>query len=180
MTNDKTVTLQRDCEALLVPQAAATTVEAGTRVRILQSVGDAHTVMTDRQQVLRIDAENSDALGLDPPAKRNPSPAAGTLFDQCMEELQNCYDPEFPVNIVDLGLVYVCQVSPLPEGGYEVLVLMTLTSPACGMGDILKIEVERKLANLPDVNRVKVEFLFDPPWDMERMTDAARLQLGLM
>lgn len=177
------VVLKRDCAAQQVPQGAPVALSAGTRVTIVQSLGDWHTVLTARRQMLRVAAEDSDALGVGPPEKpagAAPGPEQTSLEERCLEALRTCYDPELPVNVVDLGLVYSCQVSPLFDGGHDVLVLMTLTSPGCGMADMLKMEIEEKLAEQPGVARVRVEIVFDPPWDMARMTDAARLQLGLL
>lgn len=183
MGHDTEVTLNRDCRAQQVPQGMATTLPAGTPVTIVQSLGDWHTVMTERRQLLRIAAEDSDALGVKPPQRLASGASASdrsSLEQRCLERLESCYDPEFPANVVDLGLVYVCEVTPLPDGGHEILVLMTLTAPGCGMGDVMKQEIEGKLAELPGVERVCVEIVFDPPWTPSRMTEAARLQLGLL
>ena len=100
--------------------------------------------------------------------------------EHCLEVLKTCYDPELPVNIVDLGLIYACRLTKRPEGGHDVVVQMTLTAPGCPMSDQLKREVEEKLMDLSGVHRARVELVFDPPWDTSRMTEAARLQLGLM
>lgn len=178
-----TVNLLRDCNAMEVPQGSMITVPEGTPVRILQSLGDSHTVITERRQMLRIDAADSDALGVDPPQKPKATLSDAerqSIEERCIEALETCYDPELPVNVVDLGLVYVCQVTPLAEGGNEVLVLMTVTSPGCGMSDILVNEVEQKLSAVEGVRSVKVDIVFDPPWTPDRMTDTARLMLGMM
>lgn len=184
MSKTESITLSRDCKATAVPQGMTAVIQRGTEVKILQSVGDAHTVIGPRGQMLRIAGEDSDALGIEPPKKPEASAAAtadgDSVRELCMAQLRTCYDPEFPVDIVELGLVYVCQVTPLEGGGSEVMVLMTLTSPACGMGDLMVGEVEMKLAEVPGVDEVKVEIVFDPPWDMDRMSDAARLELGMM
>ena len=175
--SDKTVTLDRDCEALLVPQATPTSVSAGTRVRILQSVGSAHTVMTDRCQVLRIDAKDSDALGVDPPPKPKTSPAAGTLFDQCMEELKTCYDPELPVNIYDLGLIY--EVEATADGIVDIN--MTLTTPGCPVAQTFPGMVESRVAeDVEGVTAAHVELVWDPPWTPDLLTDEVKLDLGLL
>ena len=100
--------------------------------------------------------------------------------DDCLEVLKTCYDPELPANVVDLGLVYACDVTPLPEGGHEVTVQLTLTLPGCPMAGMLKREIEEKLSDLCGVKRACVHLVFDPPWDISRMSEAARLQLGLM
>jgi len=94
--------------------------------------------------------------------------------------LKTCYDPEIPVNIVDLGLVYHCQVTPLPEGGNKAEVKFTLTAPGCGMGAVLKTDMENKILSVPGVEDVDVEVVFDPPWNPNMMTEAARLELGMM
>jgi probable FeS assembly SUF system protein SufT len=183
MTVDSQVTLSRDCRARQVPQGTLTTLPAGTAVTILQSLGGWHTVITERRQLARIAADDSDALGVAPPPRSSAGASdveGRSLKQRCLELLESCYDPEFPVNIVDLGLVYACEVTPLPDGGHEVLVLMTLTAPGCGMSDVITQDVEDKLAELPGVRRVRVEIVFDPPWDPSRMTEAARLQLGLL
>jgi metal-sulfur cluster biosynthetic enzyme len=95
-------------------------------------------------------------------------------------QLRTCYDPEIPVNIVDLGLVYSCELAPLPEGGQRVSVRFTLTAPGCGMGDYLKGDIETKLQQVPGIKEVDAQIAFDPPWDQTRMSEAAKLQLGLM
>jgi len=178
-----TATLTRESKALEVPQGTTTVLPKGTPVRILQSLGDAHTVITEWQQILRIAAEDSDALGVDPPRKPQSAPTDAdrrSLEEQCLEGLKSCYDPEIPVNVVDLGLIYVCQVTPLAGGGSEALVLLTLTSPGCAMSDVLVRDVEEKLTAIPGVEQVQIEIVFDPPWTPDRMTEAARLELGMV
>ena len=101
-------------------------------------------------------------------------------MEGCVEELKTCYDPEIPVNVVDLGLIYVCQVTPLAGGGNEVLVQMTLTSPGCGMADVLVRDIEERLSAIPDVAKVEIEIVFDPPWTPDRMSEAARLELDII
>jgi metal-sulfur cluster biosynthetic enzyme len=105
--------------------------------------------------------------------------ATATLEEQVWRELRQCYDPELPVNIVDLGLVYDMQHAPLAEGGHRVEVLMTVTSPACAISEVLRTEVEQRIRLLPDVREVAVEITFDPPWSIERMTDDARMLLNM-
>jgi probable FeS assembly SUF system protein SufT len=129
----------------------------------------------------RIDSKDADAIGEEPPAKIDDASAAGkSVEDLAWGELRTCYDPEIPVNIVDLGLVYGCQVSPLPDGGSQVDVKFTLTAPGCGMGDVLREDIRQKLLTVPGVKEANVEVLFDPPWSMSMMSDAAKLQLGMM
>ena len=100
--------------------------------------------------------------------------------EQVYEALHECYDPEIPVNIVELGLVYQCKATPLPEGGYRVEIHMTVTAPGCGMGPVLVDDVRRKVEDLPGVKEADVQLVWEPPWDQSRMSDVARLQLGWM
>jgi probable FeS assembly SUF system protein SufT len=131
--------------------------------------------------MVRIEGKDADAIGEQPVATPSHEETAGkSVEDLVWDQLRTCYDPEIPVNIVELGLVYECSVTPRPDGGNSVSVRFTLTAPGCGMGDYLKMDIERKLASLPGVGEVDVQLAFDPPWDMSRMSEAARLQLGLM
>ena len=108
------------------------------------------------------------------------SESRGTIEKQVWDQLHTCYDPEIPVNIVDLGLIYSCQVTPVPEGGHRVDVTMTLTAPGCGMGEYLKMEAQAKISTVLGVKAANVEVVFDPPWSDRLMSDAAKLQLGLL
>jgi probable FeS assembly SUF system protein SufT len=177
------VTLTRTVPAILIPYGQAVTLAEGTGVMIVQSLGGAYTVETDRGQLARIDAQDADALGK---KVETPPPAApGTAEDKSLEErvwdqLRTCYDPEIPVNIVDLGLVYRCEVTPVGEGAHRVEVDMTLTAPGCGMGGVLKADAERKLLALPGVRHADVRLVIDPPWHQGMMSEAAKLQLGLL
>jgi probable FeS assembly SUF system protein SufT len=137
--------------------------------------------MSDQGYMVRIEGKDADAIGETPVAgptveELQNKPLADLVWDQ----LRTCYDPEIPVNIVDLGLVYSSEVAPLPAGGHKVSVRFSLTAPGCGMGDVLKRDIEQKVAALPGVSEADVQIAFDPPWDQSRMTEAARLQLGLM
>lgn len=111
----------------------------------------------------------------DEPLTTSPGP----IEQRAWSELRQLYDPEIPVNIVELGLVYQVQASPLPEGGYRLAVLMTVTSPACGMSEFLRADADARLRRLPDVREVEVEVTFDPPWTPEMMSESARLLLNL-
>jgi probable FeS assembly SUF system protein SufT len=177
------VTLTRDCEAIEIPSGYRTTLPAGAEVTITQSLGGSFTVLTERGYLARIAAEDADALGKEAPkisAEEAAARASQPLEERVWEELKTCYDPEIPVNIVDLGLVYGCEVTPLPDGGNRVEVTMTLTAPGCGMGDVLKADAERKIARLPGVKEVRVELVIDPPWNPDMMSEAAKLQLGML
>ena len=128
----------------------------------------------------RVEAKDTDALGLSNAAMaQEPGVQEGTFSDQMVwDQLKTVYDPEIPVNIVDLGLVYSCDIAPLELGGNRVRIKMSMTAPGCGMGNVLKADVESKLSRLPSVKEVHVEVVFDPPWHPGLMSDAAKLQLG--
>jgi probable FeS assembly SUF system protein SufT len=142
----------------------------------MQSLGGSYTVMTDQGYMGRIDAKDADALGL---TEENAPDAAGEFSENLVwDQLRTIYDPEIPVNVVDLGLIYDCKFVPVAEGN-QIEIKMTMTAPGCGMADVLKSDVERRLTGLPSVTGVHVEVVFDPPWNPTRMSEAARLQLGL-
>jgi probable FeS assembly SUF system protein SufT len=171
--------LSRTCEVIEIPSGVHSTLPEGTAVRIMQSRGDSYTVWTDYGQMYRVDGKDADALGLQA-ADGEPTPADTREFKDQMvwDVLKSVYDPEIPVNIVDLGLIYSCKITPLEEGARKVDVEMSMTAPGCGMGGVLKADVESRLSRLPSVKEVHVEVVLDPPWDMSRMSEAARLQLG--
>jgi probable FeS assembly SUF system protein SufT len=176
------IELKRDCEATQVPYGGAQVLPAGRRVRITQSLGGTYTVTTEQGAMMRIEANNADALGLAPdPKQAQAAEAAPVPFSEKLvwDRLKTVFDPEIPVNIVDLGLVYSCQVTPAETGGHKIEIKMTMTAPGCGMGDVLRADIERKLSQLPEVRQVHAEIVFDPPWTPSRMSDAAKLQLGL-
>jgi probable FeS assembly SUF system protein SufT len=176
------IELKRDCEATQVPYGGVHVLPAGSRVRITQSLGGSYTVTTEQGAMMRIEANNADALGLAPDAKQaQPAPAAPVAFSEKLvwDQLKTVFDPEIPVNIVDLGLVYSCQITPAETGGHKIDIKMAMTAPGCGMGDVLRADIERKLSQLPEVRQVHAEIVFDPPWTPSRMSDAAKLQLGL-
>jgi len=126
----------------------------------------------------RIDAHDADALGL-PVPEAIPASEQKPFSEQLVwDELKTVFDPEIPVNIVDLGLVYGCNIAPTDQGGNKLDIKMSMTAPGCGMGNVLKSDVENKLARLPDVKEVNVEIVFEPPWSPARMSEAAKLQLG--
>jgi probable FeS assembly SUF system protein SufT len=176
------VTLARDCEATRIPSGSSVVLPAGTPVTITQALGGQFTVTTDDGALLRIADKDADALGEGAPAAAAAAPAASGPFEeeQVWEQLRTVFDPEIPVNLVDLGLIYHCQAVPLPEGGHRVEIAMSMTAPGCGMGDVLKEDVRRKVQTVPGVREVQVDVVWDPPWDASRMSDAARLQLGWM
>jgi probable FeS assembly SUF system protein SufT len=174
------VTLARDCEAIVIPHGYRTHLTKGTKLRVVQELGGSLTVTAEFGGLFRIDPEQFDALGREvPPAAGAAEATSQPLEERVWEVMRTCYDPEIPVNIVELGLVYDCRVLDAgPDGRHDVEVKMTLTAPGCGMGDVLAQDVESKLEKLPDVAAAKVEIVFDPPWNQNMMSEAARLQLG--
>ena len=174
------ITLSRACEVVEIPSGIRGTLPAGAVVRIIQSLGSGYTATTDRGYMCRIDAKDADALGLaNEVAAQAPAAQEGIFGEQMVwDQLKTVYDPEIPVNIVDLGLVYSCLIAPLEQGGNRVHIKMSMTAPGCGMGNVLKTDVETKLSRLPGVKEVHVEVVFDPAWHPGLMSDAAKLQLG--
>ncbi|QRK12944.1 putative Fe-S cluster assembly protein SufT [Archangium violaceum] len=179
--------LARDCEVTMIPSGERVMVPAGTEVRVLQTLGGNVTVQGDYGQLMRIDEKDAEVLGADylaqnPRSEASQAEAAEGSFDEerVWEQLRTVYDPEIPVNIVELGLVYQCKSTSLPEGGYRVEIHMTVTAPGCGMGPVLVDDVRRKVQDLPGVKEADVQLVWDPPWDQSRMSDVARLQLGWM
>jgi len=182
MTVNEAITLGRDCEAIQIPSGVKLTLSAGTRVRLTQSLGGTYTVMTETGLLAHIAGKDADAIGQE--IAPSPTGGAGVVAEEPVEklvwdQLKTCFDPEIPVSIVELGLVYLCEVTPLPFG-HSVEIKVTLTAPGCGMGAALKAEVERRVLTVPDVKGVNVELVWDPIWDPSMMSEAARLQLGLM
>lgn len=172
---NQSVTLKRACAAIAIPAGTKQMLAAGTTVRITQAMGSSYTVSA-QGALYRIEAKDADALGITPDAEtRGPA-----TFSERMvwDQLKTVYDPEIPVNIVDLGLIYGCEIGEADGGGRKIDVQMSLTAPGCGMSDVLKADVEQKLRRLPEVKEVRVQVVFDPPWNPGRMTEAAKLQLG--
>jgi probable FeS assembly SUF system protein SufT len=174
------ITLSRVCEVIEIPSGIRSTLPAGTVVRIVQSLGSGCTIAADRGYMYRVDAKDMDALGLSTAATAQaPEVHEGNFSEQMVwDQLKTVYDPEIPVNIVDLGLVYSCVITPLEQGVSGIHIKMSMTAPGCGMGNVLKGDVENKLGRLPGVKQVHVEVVFDPPWQPGLMSDAAKLQLG--
>jgi probable FeS assembly SUF system protein SufT len=174
------ITLSRACEVIEIPSGIRATLPAGVVVKIVQSLGSGFTVASDRGYMYRVDVKDMDALGLsDAATAQTPQVQEGNFSEQMVwDQLKTVYDPEIPVNIVDLGLVYSCVITPREEAGNRIDIKMSMTAPGCGMGDVLKADVENKLSRLPGVEEVHVEVVFDPPWHPGLMSDAAKLQLG--
>jgi probable FeS assembly SUF system protein SufT len=173
------IDLKRECEAIEIPSGIRRVLSASSRVRISQFLGTSYTVVSDMGCMFRIDAKDADALGLTAPAAEEKKPSDGIFSEQMVwDQLKTVYDPEIPVNIVDLGLIYSCEIVAQEQGGKKIDVKMSMTAPGCGMGNVLKADVEGKLQRLPEVQEVHVEVVFDPPWSPALMSEAAKLQLG--
>jgi probable FeS assembly SUF system protein SufT len=180
MFPDQGLTLSRACEVIEIPSGIHDVLPSGTPVRITQHLGTGYTVVTDRGRMYRVDATNADALGISVETATQPSAVPEGAFSEEMvwEQLKTVYDPEIPVNIVDLGLVYSCEITPLDDAGKRAHIRMSMTAPGCGMSDVLKRDVESKISRLPGVKEVQVDVVFDPPWNPGLMSEAAKLQLG--
>jgi probable FeS assembly SUF system protein SufT len=180
MPAQELVIVSRDVKAVEIPQGTPTLLVTGTRVRITQSLGGSYTVATGDGQLVRIEARDADAIGKEiEGGGPETGEAAGPLEDQVWTQLKTCFDPEIPVNIVDLGLVYSCEVTAIPEGGNRVDIKMTLTAPGCGMGPVLAQDVKTKVESIPGVGQAEIEVVWDPQWNQNMMSEAAKLQLGL-
>jgi len=178
------VTLTRDVDASVVPVGTKVTLMKGEQAYVTQSLGGAHTVVVNGN-MFRIDGKDADALGMEVQARTTSMPLSGPVTQEQLEKqvwdsLKTCYDPEIPVNIVDLGLIYDCHLTPIGENNYKADVKMTLTAPGCGMGPVLAQDVQNKLISLEPIDEANVELVWDPPWNQGMMTEAAKLQLGLM
>jgi probable FeS assembly SUF system protein SufT len=184
MQNVSSGLLKRDCEAVQIPAGTAVVLPAGTEFTLTQSLGGSHTVHA-AGGLFRIDAKDADALGIsegqDHPAAGSAPIAGQEMADEKMvwETLRSCYDPEIPVNIVDLGLVYDLGIERLPTGNQKVFVKMTLTAPGCGMGTVIAGDAQAKLLSLPGVEDASVEIVWDPPWHQSMITEAGRKILGI-
>jgi probable FeS assembly SUF system protein SufT len=186
MHDNNPKTLTRDVDASVIPVGTRVTLQKGEQAYITQSLGGSYTVIVNGN-MFRIEGKDADALGMEPTA-RPASLAGGTpqtleeVEKEIWNQLRTCYDPEIPVNIVDLGLIYDCHVEPLAPGSssFRADVKMTLTAPGCGMGPVLQQDVQNKLLSIENVDDVNVELVWEPQWNQGMMTEAAKLQLGLL
>jgi len=183
MNGTDSVSLARDVEASVIPVGTRVTLQKGEQAHITQSLGGSYTVIVNGN-MFRIEGKDADALGMEMAQKASGGAAGAVSAEQVEKEiwdqLRTCYDPEIPVNIVDLGLIYDCHIAPIGTNSYRVDVKMTLTAPGCGMGPVLQQDVQNKLLGLEAVDDVSVELVWDPPWNQGMLTEAAKLQLGLM
>jgi probable FeS assembly SUF system protein SufT len=174
------ISLQRDCEVVEIPAGTARTLTQGTEVVVIQSLGGSYTIQASDGGLYRVDERNVDAIGKTVSPQAAQAAAHLSLEEQVWERLKTCYDPEIPVDIVNLGLIYHCDLTAV-EGSTDqrVDIEMTLTAPGCGMGGVLKADVERKIQEIPGIKEVHVELVFEPQWEQSMMSEAAKLQLGM-
>lgn len=183
MHENTEVVLKRDVEAIRIPSGEVFTLPLGTGVVITQALGGSFTVWT-AEGLARIADDNADALGLEgktqPAADSSAGPAPKVAEQALWDQLRTCYDPEIPVNIVDLGLVYDCVVEQPESEAAKVQVKMTLTAPGCGMGPTIAAEARQKLLSVPGVGDADVQLVWDPPWNQEMISEAGKMKLGLI
>jgi probable FeS assembly SUF system protein SufT len=172
--------VNRDVSAVIVPAGVAVKLRPGQAGYITQALGGSFTVYVDGN-LLRISGEDADAIGQDvvKPPELPPNATEEDVRKLAWDQMRTCYDPEIPINIVDLGLVYECDVQQNGDGTRIVDVKMTLTAPGCGMGEVLVEDVREKIERIPTVQQARVELTFDPPWSQTMMSEAARLQTGM-
>ena len=182
MHDVESVVLKRNVNGITIPDGSPVTLNKDQIVTIHQALGNNFTVFSDNGLMVRISGADSDALGKEN-ARNTPNLSdtnPESVENHAWEVMKTIFDPEIPVNIVDLGLVYYCRVTPSGNGKNRVDVAMTLTAPGCGMGPIIQSDVERQLAELPSVETVNVEVVFDPPWSQDMMSEVAKLELGML
>ena len=180
MSEREVIVLTRDVNIVMIPDGNQGTLSKGKEVTIHQSLGDNYTVVTEHGHMVRIAGSDADALGKEPHELHTlvSETDAVAVEKNCWEVMKTVYDPEIPVNIVDLGLVYECNVNSATKDN-DVEIKMTLTAPGCGMGPVIQGDVEKGIRALPGVNSVNVEIVLDPPWGREMMSEIAQVQLGL-
>jgi probable FeS assembly SUF system protein SufT len=185
MQENTEFTLSRDCEVIQIPSGNKITIPAGTPGVITQTLGGSYTIAT-YQGLARVSEKDLDALGLEKPQQTDgavkPSGSSnGTVDEKAVwDQLRQCFDPEIPVNIVDLGLVYDCQLVQKPEGGTKVEVKMTLTAPGCGMGPAIAHDAQSKILSIDGVDEAQVDLVWDPPWNQNMISEAGRMKLGMI
>ena len=178
----ESICLHRDVQVVRIPDGTPDQLPKGHIVTLSQSLGGNFTVIDETGHMVRIAGEDADALGKEPPILSNMKSGtdAQTIEANVWEALRTIFDPEIPVNIVELGLIYHCTVNPVSAEQSDVRVIMTLTAPGCGMGPVLQLDAEAAIRAIPGVGKVAVEVVFDPPWSRDRMSEAALLQLGMI
>ena len=183
MSQFEKIILSRDCDAVLIPQGTLIHLPKDSEVFIVQALGGSYTVHINGN-LARIEGQDADALGYEATEKKDTKVSEitgdGSVDEELVwEQLRNCYDPEIPVNIVELGLIYECKITPLETPGNRIDITMTLTAPGCGMGEFLVEDIRNRIACVPNISDVNVELTFDPPWNQSMMSEAAKLQTGM-
>jgi probable FeS assembly SUF system protein SufT len=183
MPGEKPIALKRECAAFMIPSGEKVTLAAGSQVWLTQALGGSFTVMTDHGYMVRIDGADADVLGSlardVAPVQSGDSPTGDTVEERVWNQLRSCFDPEIPVNIVDLGLIYDCRTEALGDGGHKATVRFTLTAQGCGMGQFLKEDIKKKLLIVPGVREADVDLVWDPPWNQSMISPKAKQQLGI-
>lgn len=174
------VKFERDCEVIMVPEGAPVELPAGTVGYITQSLGGSYTIYVDGR-LFRLSGDDADSIGREPPPRPElPEDASDEdVEDLVWQQLKTVYDPEIPINIVDLGLVYECRIEKIDDARRRIDIEMTLTAPGCGMGEFIVADVRDRLERIPTIDRVGVELVFDPPWNQSMMSEEARLETGM-
>lgn len=178
MLNQDTIEVSRNVDAFLIPSGVKIQIQKGTLVVITQALGTSYTVYVNGN-LARVEGKDGDALNMIILEDLDVNAMEGPLEDKIWELLKTCFDPEIPVNIVDLGLVYSCKIIP-EDKTQRIEIVMTLTAPGCGMGPVLVADINQKIRQIKEVSDVKIDLVFDPPWDRSMMTDVAKLQLGML
>lgn len=179
MNTQGEITLSRDCDAVQIPSGHPIQLPAGMVVVITQSLGGTFTVATPGG-LARIDIKDADALGLDPEKGIEKIKVVGSKEEAVWNQLKSVFDPEIPVNVVDLGLIYDCQVRASEDGKTSVLVKMTLTAPGCGMGPTIAADAKGKILALDGIDDAEVELVWDPPWNQAMISEAGKMKLGII
>lgn len=179
MNTQGDITLSRDCDAVQIPSGHPLVLPAGMSVVVTQSLGGTFTVATPGG-LARIELKDADALGIDPAAGAAKVPVEGTIEQAVWDQLKSVFDPEIPVNIVDLGLVYDCALTKKEDGSTAVNVKMTLTAPGCGMGPTIAADARSKILSLEGIDDAEVELVWDPPWNQAMISEAGKMKLGIL
>jgi probable FeS assembly SUF system protein SufT len=181
LDNNELIVLSRDCEVISVPYGEKEILKKGTEVQLMQAMGGSYTVYT-AHGMFRVSGSNGDAIGkvVEPPPAIDEDISDHDFEEKVWEQMRTVYDPEIPINVVDLGLIYSCDIKKEKDDNFDIKVDMTLTAPGCGMADVLVEDIKERISLLPRINAVNVELVLDPPWSMEMMSEAARLEAGLI
>ena len=173
------ISLIRDCDAIQIPSGHPIVLPAGMEIVITQSLGGTFTVATPGG-LARIEQKDADALGVDPSAATETIKPQGPTEEAVWSQLKTVYDPEIPVNVVDLGLIYDCQVAKKESGNSSVLIKMTLTAPGCGMGPAIAADARQRILAIEGIDEADVELVWDPPWNQAMISEEGRMKLGLV